>query len=155
MNDLMKAEIEAAIKKSLPSEVGAALAGELQRLAKLEEETKSRQEQVAILSEQVKELRAKEMSAREMAIRESVVTKRELDVEKRERQFEIELLKAEVDKAKAVSVAVVDLVRLLVRNTEMRSSVYQTGNQGVAVPQGHYVTSVPTNHSDTRTLTTE
>ena len=149
----MQRKIEAAIKESLPQQVGEVLRLELEKIPKLESK-------VTDLGDMANTYRAQLEAHKDIATRENALAKEKSDINKREAEllakenkYDVSIATIRANEAEKRAQGLYDLIKIIFTNPVVTSSMSRNENYGV-VPQGQsYHISVPSNVNETRTET--
>lgn len=135
-NNEMEKEIQEAIAKSLPKQVGDVLALRLERLSSLEEENinlKKIAEQRAVEINQIKDEKNK---LRDSLNKHGELDRREKEVESRERNLKISHLEVQLQAARDIQAAYDRFLMSLTKNQTVRESISKNMNSGVDYHNG-------------------
>lgn len=131
-------EIQEAIDRHLSSQIGSALKERLKKAdldatecARLRDALDAQTKNYGAEVDKVEELRDA-LKAHED------ISSRMLDLERRERDLQLTILKAELASERRITEVISGALAGLVRNVEFRSSVFKSDS--VAIPNGHYMT---------------
>ena len=152
----MGQEIQDIIAKSLPAQVGEVLKKRLEqadrdkaRVEQLSQELDGKKHECSVLNETI----AKHHNLTE---REKGIEAREVDVSKREKNIEVIILQSKLEEANKRAELVTGFTHGLVRNVEVRKSIYDSESQApFQDSNGNWHYPQPTSKSHTETQTKE
>lgn len=139
MTNLITEDIRAVIEKNLPAVTAGALRERLAQADKLEEALEKAKQDLAtvkaISRDQTDQIEAlnKKLTAH------AALDKREVEITKREYELELTLIKAQLVSANSNTEFTRSLLNNLVRNTDYRSSVYESRPPTPVVTPNGYV----------------
>jgi hypothetical protein len=153
LDETTKAKIEKAITESLPAQVGEVLRKQLERIPILEANNERIDLQWEEACQQIKELNKEINKYKEIISKHGQLDNREVEISKKERFFEVEQLKYQLQAEKDKTDFTKSVALGLVRNVEYRNHVMESKNVVAGIdqygsPRTVYVTD---NKNDSRT----
>lgn len=148
-NKQMEKEIQEAIARNLPKQVGDVLALRLERLASLEEENVNLKKFVEQRTAEINEVEKEKNRLRDCLNKHKALDNREKEVEDRERNLKIHELEVRLQSAKDIQAAYDKFLTSLTKNQIVRetiskslnSGVDYTNNGNVRYPTGEYIST--------------
>lgn len=134
-------ELQDAIRRNLPAEIGATLRGELESLATTREENARLKAQLKELNTKADELRAELQRSGAVQARDLAVSVREEEIAKREHAQEVFEAKLKAAEAEKRAQGLYELVALVFKNQQARETVFS--NDSVVLPAGTYLSTAP------------
>jgi hypothetical protein len=134
-------DIQDAIEKQLPAQVGEVLRTRLEQAEKDAATVKHNATTLAEFRSDIRKLES-QVEARDAKLKQhGDIDKREAEVAQRERDLKITLLEAQLVTEKDKSAFVKEVALGLVRNAEFRRSVFENHNKNVPTMPGSYTQS--------------
>lgn len=130
MENILQADITAAIERSLPKQVGTALQEQLNRLSYLEKKDIQSTIRITTLEKLVENHDKLKKIESNLNIREADLDIKLKSIEEKQRDFKIAVLEIKLEEATKRSDGIVGFVNSLTRNTLFRKSILDSENKG-------------------------